>query len=121
MRSDPLRVQPAARRDAQLLASTASSSGATFASGIVVAVSARKSLALQRAHRAWRHGGETTRSFCAECGTPLFPVVKRCRLMSSRFPTLDETPVQAMTGHMDFELAAVTCLSGEIPQFPRSP
>ena len=69
------------------------SSGAPFASGIVVMTA---DLAISGTWKAFAvrasSGGLATRSFCADCGTPLFTQSDaHSQFTSIRFPTLDDT------------------------------
>jgi hypothetical protein len=68
-------------------------------------------------------GGKTTRSFCSECGTPLFTrgeVVSE--FMSIRFSTLDD--LSGFKPALDIWTSRAqpwVCLSQDIPHFPESP
>lgn len=67
-------------------------SGAPFASGFIVAHAATEVRGTPVAYETTGNsGGKTTRTFCGQCGTPLFTrgeVVPD--FMSIRFPTLDD-------------------------------
>ena len=100
------------------------SSGAPFASGIVVAVSATEITGSPKVHvLRGSTGGTTTRSFCGECGTPLFTrgeVISE--FMSIRFPTMDD--LSWFKPALDIWTSRSqpwVCLSQEIPHFPESP
>lgn len=100
------------------------SSGAPFASGIVVAVSATEITGVPKAHIVRGNtGGETTRSFCAGCGTPLFTRGEAVsEFMSIRFPTLDDSSwFRPMLDIWTSRSQSWVCLSQEIPHFAESP
>lgn len=100
------------------------SSGAPFASGIVVAVSATKITGTPQTHVVrGSTGGATVRSFCADCGTPLFTCGEAiAQFMSIRFPTLDDHSwFQPMLDIWTSRAQPWTCLNPEIPYFPQSP
>ncbi|MFY2764665.1 GFA family protein [Arenimonas sp. MALMAid1274] len=100
------------------------SSGAPFASGIVVAAADTEVTGSPRTYTVPGHsGGRTTRSFCGECGTPLFTrgeVVPD--FMSIRYPTLDDA--SAFKPAVDIWTSRAqpwVCLAPDIPHFPESP
>lgn len=68
-------------------------------------------------------GGLATRSFCGECGTPLFTQSESHPQMTSiRFPTLDDR--SGFKPMLDIYTASAqhwTCLDQAIPHFPTSP
>jgi hypothetical protein len=100
------------------------SSGAPFASGIVVAVSATEITGNPKTYIVHGNtGGVTTRSFCADCGTPLFTCGEAVPdLMSIRFPTLDnQSWFKPMLDIWTSRAQPWVCLSQEIPHFPESP
>ena len=100
------------------------SSGAPFASGIVVMTDdlhvsgTPKSYAVRASS-----GGLATRSFCAECGTPLFTQSDaNAQFISIRFPSLDDT--SDFKPMLDIYAASAqpwVCLDQTIPHFPQSP
>src|ERR1700753_4276855 len=68
------------------------SSGAPFASGVIVRVADTEISGTPKAYAVRGHSGAlATRRFCGECGPPLFTrsEVER-QVMSIRFPTLDD-------------------------------
>jgi len=100
------------------------SSGAPFASGIVVMtadveISGTPNTYSVRASS----GGLTTRSFCSECGTPLFTRSEaNPEFMSIRFPTLDDaSEFQPMLDIWTSSSQPWVCLDQAIPHFPQSP
>lgn len=100
------------------------SSGAPFASGIVVSVSATDIVGTPKTYSVRGNtGGVTTRSFCADCGTPLFTRGEAVpQFMSIRFPTLDDhSSFKPMIDIWTSRSQSWVCLSQEIPQFPESP
>jgi hypothetical protein len=100
------------------------SSGAPFASGIVVAVSATEITGTPRTHAVrGSTGGLTTRSFCGDCGTPLFTRGEAVpHFMSIRFPSLDDHSwFQPMLEIWTAQSQPWVCLNQEIPHFPGSP
>lgn len=100
------------------------SSGAPFASGIIVSAAevqvsgAPKTFAVRGAT-----GGTTTRSFCADCGTPLFTRGEAVpQFMSIRYPTLDDTSgFQPMLDIWTSSAQPWVCFSQGIPQYTHSP
>ncbi len=100
------------------------SSGAPFASGIVVAVSATEITGTPKTHVVrGSTGGATARSFCADCGTPLFTHGEAVpQFMSIRFPTLDDHSwFKPMLDIWTSRSQPWVCLNQEIPHFPESP
>ena len=100
------------------------SSGAPFASGIVVRVSDTVVSGSPGTYSVQgSSGGTTTRSFCTRCGTPLFTrgeVVPD--LMSIRFASLDDqTGFKPMVDIWTSSAPAWVRLSEEIPHYPQSP
>lgn len=100
------------------------SSGAPFASGIVVRVSDTEINGTPKTYSArGSSGGLTTRSFCSDCGTPLFTrgeIVPE--FMSVRFPTLDESSeFQPMLDIWTSSAQPWVCLDEAIPHHPQSP
>lgn len=105
-------------RDCQL------SSGAPFASGIIVATA---DLAIRGTPKTYAvrasSGGLTTRSFCPDCGTPLFTQSDTySQVTSIRFSSLDDTSY--FKPMLDIYTASAqqwACLDQTIPHFPHSP
>jgi hypothetical protein len=68
-------------------------------------------------------GGLATRSFCPECGTPLFTQSEAySQVTSIRFPSLDDT--SDFKPMLDIYIASAqqwVCLDQTIPHFPHSP
>jgi hypothetical protein len=100
------------------------SSGAPFASGVVVSALDIEITGTPKTHSVRASsGGFTTRSFCPDCGTPLFTrgeVVPE--FMSIRFPTLDDP--SKFEPMLDIWISSVQpwiCLSEAIPHYPQSP
>ncbi|MDP9109824.1 MAG: GFA family protein [Pseudomonadota bacterium] len=99
-------------------------SGAPFASGIVVMTA---ELALRGTPKTYTvragSGGLTTRSFCADCGTPLLTSSDtNPQFTSIRFPSLDDA--SNFKPMLDIHTASAqswVCLDQTIPHFPRSP
>lgn len=100
------------------------SSGAPFASGVVVMTA---DLAVTGTPRYYAvqgsSGAMTRRSFCPECGTPLFTRSDaNLHFTSIRFPSLDDT--SAFRPVLDIHTASAqpwVCLDAAIPHFPQSP
>src|ERR1700759_5075732 len=67
------------------------SSGAPFASGLIVQTADLKITGAPKTHSIRAGSGSlATRSFCSDCGTPLFTQGEVApQVMSIRFPTLD--------------------------------
>jgi len=68
-------------------------------------------------------GGLAMRSFCPDCGTPLFTQSEgHSQFTSIRFPSLDDT--SAFKPMLDIYTASAqkwVCLDQTIPHFPQSP
>ncbi|MES2784607.1 MAG: GFA family protein [Pseudomonadota bacterium] len=100
------------------------SSGAPFASGVVV-MSA--DLAVSGTPKTYSVRGsssrQTTRSFCADCGTPLFTRSDvNSQFTSIRFPSLDDTSTFApMLDIWTSRAQPWTCLDDKLPRFAESP
>jgi hypothetical protein len=100
------------------------SSGAPFASGVIVKVSdteitgAPKTFSLRAAS-----GSLAIRSFCADCVAPLFTRGEAAPgFMSIRFSTLDnQMNFQPMLDIWTSSAQPWVCFSQGIPQHPRSP
>lgn len=105
-------------RDCQL------SSGAPFASGVVV-MSADLEVDGSPASYSVRatSGRQTTRSFCAGCGTPLFTRSEaNPQVTSIRFPSLEEASTFApMLDIWTSSAQPWVCLDDKLPHFDRSP
>ena len=100
------------------------SSGAPFASGIVVRVSDTVVSGSPGTYSVQgSSGGTTTRSFCTRCGTPLFTrgdVVPD--LMSIRFASLDDpTGFKPMVDIWTASAPPWVRLNEDIPHYPQSP
>lgn len=100
------------------------SSGAPFASGIVVDVSDTRVTGTPATYSTrGASGGSTTRSFCPVCGTPLFTrgdIVPH--LMSIRFPTLDDpSGFRPMLDIWTSRAQPWVCFDSRIPQHGESP
>lgn len=100
------------------------SSGAPFASGVVVRVSDTEINGTPKAYSVRAGGGRlTTRSFCPACGTPLFTRGDAVpEFMSIRFPTLDDqSGFQPLLDIWTSSAQPWVCLSQAIPRYPQSP
>ena len=100
------------------------SSGAPFASGIVVMTADLQVSGTPRTHAVRGGSGATaTRSFCSECGTPLFTRSEaNPQFTSIRFPTLDDAA--SFRPMLDIHTASAqqwVCLDPAIPHFAGSP
>lgn len=100
------------------------SSGAPFASGFIVADSDMEITGTPKTYAVRAaSGGIATRSFCAECGSPLFAQGDRHpSVMSVRFATLDDT--SGFLPMLDIWTASAqswVCLGESIPHYPQSP
>lgn len=86
-KSEPIAMLNCHCRDCQR------SSGAPFASGIVVLTASVEISGTPKTHAVRASSGSlTSRSFCGECGAPLFTVGEaNPQFMSVRFPTLDDS------------------------------
>ncbi len=100
------------------------SSGAPFASGIVVKTADLEITGMPKAYAvAASSGGMATRSFCAECGTPLFTQSEtNAQYTSIRFPSLDDpSDFKPMLDIYTASAQPWVCLDQTIPHFPQSP
>ncbi|MDY6902192.1 MAG: GFA family protein [Cyanobacteriota bacterium] len=100
------------------------SSGAPFASGVVVRVSDLEVTGTPKTFSVRASsGGLTTRSFCADCGTPLFTRGEAVReFISIRFPTLDNpSDFKPMLDIWTSSAQPWVCLNQDIPHYPQSP
>ena len=100
------------------------SSGAPFASGFIVLSSDVEISGTPKTYSVRAGSGSlATRSFCADCGTPLFTCGEAApEYMSVRFPTLDIT--SEFRPNLDIWTCSAqpwTCLDQEIPHHPQSP
>ena len=100
------------------------SSGAPFASGVVVKTA---DLQVDGTPKTYAVRGSTgalvTRSFCAECGTPLFTRGEaNTEFTSIRFPSLDDAAqFRPMLDIWTSSAQPWVCLDESIPHFPQSP
>ncbi len=100
------------------------SSGAPFASGVVVMTDDLQVSGTPKTYAVPAgSGGLATRSFCGDCGTPLFTRSEaNAQFTSIRFPSLDDTA--DFKPMLDIHTASArewVCLDPAIPHFPRSP
>ena len=100
------------------------SSGAPFASSIVVMTADLEISGVPKAYAVRASsGGLATRSFCPECGTPLFTQSEaNSQFTSIRFPSLDDT--SDFKPMLDIYIESAqhwVCLDETIPHFPQSP
>ncbi len=100
------------------------SSGAPFASGVVVMTADLEvSGAPTNYAVSASSGGQATRGFCGRCGTPLFTQSDaNPHYTSIRFPTLDDA--SGFKPMLDIYTASArqwVCLDPAIPHFPQSP
>ncbi|QJE02482.1 GFA family protein [Massilia forsythiae] len=100
------------------------SSGAPFASGVVVRSGSLQVSGTRKTYNVTASSGRlVTRSFCPDCGTPLFTSsAANPKLMSIRFPSLDDTTdFKPMLDIYTASAQQWVCLDATIPQFPGSP
>ena len=100
------------------------SSGAPFASGFIVLVSDVRITGTPRTYSVRAASGSlATRSFCSDCGTPLFTCGETApEVMSIRFPTLDSpSEFQPMLDIWISSAQPWVHLSEEIPHYLQSP
>ena len=100
------------------------SSGAPFASGVVVMTADLEVSGTPKTHAVSAgSGGLSTRGFCGDCGTPLFTRSDtNAQFTSIRFPTLDDS--SGFRPMLDIYTASAqqwVCLDQAIPHFPASP
>ena len=110
---EPLAMLNCHCRDCQL------SSGAPFASGIVVRTADLKVSGTPKTYAVPANsGGSATRSFCADCGTPLFTSSDaNAGFTSIRFPSLDDhSNFRPMLDIYTSSAQAWVCLDGAIPR-----
>ena len=99
------------------------SSGAPFASGFIVLVSDVKITGTPKTYSVRAGSGKlATRSFCSDCGAPLFTRGEAAPdVMSIRFPTLDDqSQFQPMLDIWTSSAQPWVCLSQAIPHYARS-
>ena len=100
------------------------SSGAPFASGIVVMTADLQVTGKPRTYSVpASSGGSATRGFCADCGTPLFTTSEgNAGFTSIRLPSLDDaSPFRPMLDIWTASALPWVCLDDAIPHFPQSP
>ena len=100
------------------------SSGAPFASGIVVMTADLEISGMPKTFAVRASSGSlATRSFCPDCGTPLFTQSEaNSQFTSIRFPSLDDA--SGFKPMLDIYTASAqrwVCLDQSIPHFPQSP
>jgi hypothetical protein len=100
------------------------SSGAPFASGFIVRTSNVEITGTPKTYSVRAGSGSlATRSFCSDCGAPLFTRGEAApEFMSIRFPTLD-SPLEfhPMLDIWTSSAQPWVCLSKEIPHYLQSP
>jgi hypothetical protein len=100
------------------------SSGAPFASGVVVASADLDISGTPKTYSVRGSSGElATRSFCPDCGTPLFTQSEaNAQFTSIRFPSLEDSPEFApMLDIWTSSAQGWVCLDGKLPHFAESP
>lgn len=100
------------------------SSGAPFASGVVIMAADLEVSGTPKTYAVRASsGGLATRSFCSECGTPLFTQSDaNPQYTSIRFPTLDDaSDFKPMLDIYTAKAQPWVCLDSAIPHFPQSP
>jgi hypothetical protein len=100
------------------------SSGAPFASGIVVMTDDLHISGTPKTYAVHAsNSGLTTRSFCSDCGTPLFTSSEtNPQYTSIRFSSLDDTAnFKPMLDIYTASAQPWVCLDPTIPHFPQSP
>ena len=100
------------------------SSGAPFASGVVVLVSDTTITGTPKTYSVRAGSGSLAiRSFCFECGAPLFARGEAAPgVMSIRFSTLDnQSEFQPMLDIWTSSAQPWVCLAQAIPHYPQSP
>jgi hypothetical protein len=99
------------------------SSGAPFASGVVVKANDLEISGTPKTYSVRASSGSlVTRSFCPNCGAPLFTRGEaNPEFMSIRFPSLDQPmEFQPMLDIWTSTAQSWVCLEKEIPHFPQS-
>lgn len=115
---EPLAMINCHCRDCQL------SSGAPFASGIVVMAVDLEVTGQPATYAARASSGLlATRSFCPDCGTPLFTQSEaNPQFISIRFPSLEQrVDFKPMLDIWTSSAQEWVCLDPAIPHFPESP
>ncbi|TFZ04568.1 GFA family protein [Ramlibacter rhizophilus] len=99
------------------------SSGAPFASGVVVMSSDLEVQGSPKTYDVRASSGMTTRSFCGDCGSPLFTRSEaNSQFTSIRFPSLDDLSTFApMLDIWTSRAQPWVCLDEKLPHFPNSP
>ena len=100
------------------------SSGAPFASGVIVATRSLTVSGAPSTHTAVASSGAgTRRSFCPKCGSPLFTTGEAMPDFTSiRFTTFDEPgDFRPALDIWTSRAAPWVCLNEELPKFARSP
>src|SRR5580704_7687509 len=100
------------------------SSGAPFASGFIVRVSDMAVTGTPKTYSVCADSGSLAiRSFCSDCGSPLFTRGEVApEVMSVRFPTLDNpSEFQPMLDIWTSRAQPWACLSQAIPHYRQSP
>lgn len=100
------------------------SSGAPFASGVVVSTQDLEVSGTPRTYAVRGSSGKpSTRSFCPDCGTPLFTQGEaNPQFTSIRFPSLDDASAFApMLDIWTSRAQRWVCLDERLPHFPESP
>ena len=100
------------------------SSGAPFASGVIVMTADLQVSGTPKTYSVRASSGSlATRSFCSECGTPLFTWSEaNPRFTSIRFPSLDDaSEFQPMLEIWTSSAQSWVCLDQRLPHFPQSP
>ncbi|MEM7797496.1 MAG: GFA family protein [Cyanobacteria bacterium P01_C01_bin.118] len=100
------------------------SSGAPFASGVVVSTKSIKVTGSPKEHSVRASSGfQTTRSFCSNCGSPLFTTGEAMPDFTSiRFTTFDDqSDFSPALDIWTSSAASWVCLNEELPHFAQSP
>jgi hypothetical protein len=100
------------------------SSGAPFASGFIVRAAEVEITGRPKTYSVRGGSGRlATRSFCSDCGAPLFTHGEAApEFMSIRFPTLDKlSEFRPMLDIWTSSAQPWVCLSQEIPHYAASP
>jgi hypothetical protein len=99
------------------------SSGAPFASGVIARVIDVSITGTPKSYSVRANSGFATRSFCSDCGAPLFTHSEvATEFMSIRFTTLDDpSEFQPMLDIWTSSSQPWICLNQAIPHYPKSP
>lgn len=99
------------------------SSGAPFASGIVVMATDLEVSGVPSTYAVRGSSGMVTRSFCGTCGTPMLTQGEaNPQFVSIRFPVLDDKATfKPMVDIYTGSAQPWVCLDEAIPHFPASP